>query len=149
MQSLPPRHSLDDIMNQHRGTFSYKFNNPGDHRFQNSLAGNNPPHYIRIVRVSTDSAVIACYTTPECKREEQIDLDVRYTLIRRSEHDKETPVEMYNGQFIIMWQNSYDLKFQQNNSSEPKTILKLNNQRQQSRNFMPETMIPVEGFPPN
>lgn len=48
----------EENMDKHHGSFSYKLSNAGDHRFQNVLAGNNPPHYIRIFRVSIDSPLL-------------------------------------------------------------------------------------------
>lgn len=124
------------------GSFSYKDTNKGDNRFQNTLATGTHKEFIRIVRISMDTAAIQCYASDTCEPASWIELSLRYSLVRLSDTGAGGVQEnRHRGDFIINWANSYELYY------DGKLILKLSNQRQQSRDINKNVMIPVPGYP--
>lgn len=119
---------------------SYTLGQKEDHRFRNLLAGDNPPHYIRVKVVSPYAAVIACYNSPGC--EWKIYLDDRYSLVCVNETDTRIQEMPFEGIYVIIPQNSYELYFQ------GKLLLSLCNERRQALTFDEVGMHPVHGYPP-
>lgn len=122
-----------------KGTFSYKHGNEGDHRFQNILV-TGQQEFVRVIRISLDTAAIQCYTSQNCEPERQISLSSHYTLVRINDTEARTKETMHRGEFIIAWQNSYELLY------NDLCILRLSNQRQQSRHFEGH-LTPILGYP--